>query len=250
MWLLVGLSVSIITAIALFSVWVMFPLIKRYTHAVEWFVAFAAGALLGDVFFHILPEMAEDGGGATMPILGAFLLLGILTSFVIERYIHFRHCHDGDCETHVEKKSMLTMMLVGDSIHNFVDGLAIGVSYLVSIPVGIATTFAVAFHEIPQELGDTAILAHNGKTLKRALMANGITACTAFLGAGAGLVAGNMFGHITPYLSAVVAGNFIYIATADIIPHLHKSDHKHSIFFQPVAIALGACAMWALLLVG
>lgn len=244
LFLFIVLAVGMVTGIAAGAVLILYPALSKHRHTIEWLVAFAAGGLLGDVFFHIIPEVGEE---ISTEHVGIFVIGGMLMSFIIERYIHFHHCHDGGCAEHLKKTSLPVIMFVGDAIHNFIDGIAIGASFFVSIPIGLATTLAVMFHEIPQELGDTAIMAHSGYSLHKALRFNILTACTAFLGAGLSIVLGFFFNSILPYLLSIAAGNFIYLAAADIIPHLHQTNHKYSLFFQPLALIAGVLVMWMLL---
>lgn len=246
MFLILG-SVALVSAVAAVAVLFAYPVLRRFERTVNWFVAFAAGCLLGDVFFHILPEATALSGFTAKFSLS--IVVGLLVSFVIERYVHFHHCHDAECDSHDYKKSLPLIMFLGDGLHNFIDGIAIGASYLVSIPTGIATTVAVLFHEIPQELGDAAIMAQSGYTLRRAIILNCVTAATAFVGVGMSLAIHAMSSAtLIPTLLGLTAGNFIYLATADIIPHLHQSRFKSDALIQPLAIILGFATMWILLI--
>ncbi|KKW05343.1 MAG: hypothetical protein UY41_C0055G0006, partial [Candidatus Moranbacteria bacterium GW2011_GWE1_49_15] len=169
-------------------------------------VSFSAGTLLGDAFIHLIPESMEGGNGAV----------------VLEKFIHWRHCHEAGCPEH--SHALPSMILVGDGLHNFIDGMIIAASYLISIPVGIATTIAVLFHEIPQEIGDFGVLVHGGFSKTKALFYNFASASTSVLGAVLVLVASSYSENAEIFLVPFAAGGFIYIATADIIPELHK--HK------------------------
>ena len=204
-------------------------------------VSFAAGALLGDVFLHLLPELVEEGFALNLSFM---ILGGIGFSFVIEKFIHWRHCHIITTKEHVHP--VATMNLIGDGVHNFIDGLIIGASYIVSLPVGLATTFAVLLHEIPQEIGDFGVLLHAGYSRKKALFMNFMLALTSILGVLTVFVVGDVEG-IAPFLVAFAVGNFIYIAGSDLIPELHKENGTKSAFFQLIALALGVLVMAALL---
>jgi zinc and cadmium transporter len=205
-------------------------------------VSFAAGALLGDVFLHLLPELAEEG----ITLALSFTLLGgIGFSFIVEKFIHWRHCHIPSSQEHVHP--VATMNLVGDGVHNFIDGLIIAASYLVSVPTGLATTFAVFLHEIPQEIGDFGVLLHAGYTHKKALFMNFLLALTSVFGVILVFAFGNLQFAI-PFLAAFAAGNFIYIAGSDLIPELHKEVGIKSALYQLIALALGVSVMAALLL--
>ena len=185
-------------------------------------ISFAAGALIATAFLDLLPEAAELKEG---PQIFLFSLLGFVSFFFAEKYIRLFHYHHG----HGEKPSTL-LVLAGDGIHNFVDGVAIAVAFLVSIPLGIVTTIAVASHEIPQEIADMGVLLANGLPKARALIFNFLSAITALIGAiAAFLLAGRIEGYLYIFL-AVAAGHFIYIAASDLIPELHeKSRGKRDI---------------------
>ncbi len=242
-WLYSLVSVFIVSLIAFIGVFTLPMSEKRLKNILLYFVSFSAGALLGDVFIHLLPE-AVVKTGFTLNV-SFYVLLGILASFILEKFIHVRHTHL------VEKKksfhSISTMSLVGDSIHNFIDGLIIGASYLVSISIGIATTIAVVLHEIPQEIGNFGVLLHGGYSKNRALFFNFITALTAFLGALISLTIKSTEGA-TNFLLPFAAGNFIYIAGSDLIPELHKEVSLKKNIFQFIFLIFGIVVMMALLL--
>lgn len=216
-------------------------------------VSFAAGALLGDVFFHLLPELVEEHGFELSISVG--VLVGILFSFILEKFIHWHHCHlpEDHCHdehehaghTHAHPVGYLT--LFGDGVHNFVDGLIIGASYLVDVNVGIATTIAVLLHELPQELGDFGLLLHAGFSRARALAYNFISALAAVLGVAVAYLSSNieMLHHL---LIPFAAGNFIYIALADIVPELHREQRWPVSLVQLLFFVLGMAFMAALLL--
>jgi len=177
-------------------------------------VAFSAGALMGGSFIHLMPESIE-----IMEPLTAFLILliGFSSFFLLERFLMWRHCHESECDIH----SFTYLNLIGDGLHNFIDGIIIAAGYLTSIQVGVITTFAVAMHEIPQELGDFAILVYGGFSKAKALLFNFLSAVTALIGALLGyflLLTPEVVGYILPF----AAGNFLYIASSDLIPELHK----------------------------
>ena len=217
-------------------------------------VSFSTGALLGDAFIHLLPEAVEQSGGMTLTI-SISILAGILLAFIIEKFIHWHHCHhthSPEClkEHHTNQiQSFAKMNLIGDSVHNFIDGLIIGGSYLVSFPVGLATTLAVILHEIPQEIGDFGILLHGGYTKKRALFLNFITALAAVAGAIIALLASKYIPNLTSFLIPFAAGGFIYIAGSDLMPEMHKETDFKKSFVQLAAFVLGIVIMMALLLI-
>lgn len=227
-------SVLIVSAISLLGI-SLFLLKDKWMHeTLTFLISFAAGALLGDVFIHILPEMAEESP-EFFPTASLFIIGGILLSFVLEKFIHWRHCHGEDYAMH----PVGTMSLVGDAVHNFIDGLIIASSYLIDINAGIATTVAVILHEIPQEFGDIGVLLYSGYSKKRALLMNLLTALTAVVGAALVLALRSKLPNLEQYLFPFVAGNFLYIAVGDLLPELHKHTKPLHSFFQVVAIAAG-----------
>ena len=180
-------------------------------------ISFAAGALIAAAFLDLLPEASELAQDADI-FLPAFL--GFLSFFFAEKYIRLFHYHHG----HGEKPSTF-LVLIGDGVHNFVDGVTIAVAFLASIPLGITTTIAVAAHEIPQEIADMGVLLANGLSKTRALFFNFLSAATALLGA---IIAFTIAGQIEKYLYlflAIAAGHFIYIAASDLIPELHEKEN-------------------------
>jgi len=206
-------------------------------------IAFAAGALLGDAFFHLVPEIAEsESGFGTDASVG--VLAGLLTLFVLEKVLHWHHAHF----PHEEVLHPVAITnLFGDGLHNFLDGAIVAGSFAVSAELGVATTIAVALHEIPQEFGDFGILVHAGLSPKRALLLNFASAAVALLGAICVLV----FLPIDVIERALVpfsAGAFIYIASTDLLPDLHKEPEAGRSLLQLVALVAGIGVMAALLL--
>ncbi|HLC76915.1 MAG TPA: ZIP family metal transporter [archaeon] len=207
-----------------------------------YFVGFSAGALLGDVFFHLLPEVAATG--FTIDI-AMYVLLGIVVSFIMEKAVHWRHCHIPISKHHVH--TFAYMNLFGDAVHNFIDGMIIAASYLISVPVGIATTVAVIFHEIPQEIGDFGVLLHGGFKKRRAIFLNFLTGVTAVLGAVVALVISAYLDTSINILASFAAGGFIYIAGSDLIPELHKKFSAKNSIIEVLTILLGMAVMYGLL---
>ncbi|MEK7479296.1 MAG: ZIP family metal transporter [Patescibacteria group bacterium] len=181
-------------------------------------VSFAAGTLLGVAFLDLLPEALEEIGEGRGVFVAA--LLGILILFMFEKIVHWHHCHDDKCE----EKTISASILFGDAIHNFVDGVAIAGAFLLSIPAGIATTIAVFFHEVPQEIGDFGVLLHLGYKKSNVLVLNVLTACTTFIGAIAGYLFLSRVEHWIGYILAFASGVFIYIATSDLIPEVRRRE--------------------------
>ncbi|HIH14680.1 MAG TPA: ZIP family metal transporter [Nanoarchaeota archaeon] len=240
--LLSVLIVSIISFIGLFTLSLQEKKVKKY---ILYMVSFAAGALLGDAFIHLLPESIEEAGFTI--IISTSLLIGIVFSFIIEAFIHWRHCHIPPSKKHIH--SFAIMNLIGDGIHNLLDGIIIATSYLVSVPVGIATTIAVIFHEIPQEIGDFAVLIHGGFSKTKALLLNFCTALTAVLGLILTFILAKNIEGLTIFLIPFAAGGFIYIACSDLIPELHRNRESESgkAFLRLVFFILGMIAMYLLI---
>ncbi len=197
-------------------------------------VSYAVGTLLGAAALGLMPQALE-----TLSPQRAFaaLLGGILTFFVLEKLVLLRHCHDdAECKVH---ESTVTLVIIGDAVHTFVDGVAIAATTLVSVPLGISTALAAIAHEIPQEAGDFGILLSAGHSRKKALMLNATSAIGGVAGALAMLLLGSAMPNVAPYVLAFAAGNFLYVAMADLIPHLHRGETNSNSVRQVVLIALG-----------
>jgi len=194
-------------------------------------ISFAAGALIATAFLDLFPEAAEAAGDANifMPAL-----LGFLSFFIAERYIRLFHYH----HSHGKKPSTL-LVLIGDGIHNFVDGVTIAAAFMVSLPLGFSTTLAVVAHEIPHELSDFSLLIYAGFSTKKALFYNLLSALTAILGAALTLFISSRYLNLTNYLLPLTAGNFIYIAASDLFPELRKKSRLGETLVQAGLIFLG-----------
>jgi len=234
--------ISIISFIGLFTISINQKKLKKI---LIYLISFSAGALLGDTFIHLLPEIIKKNNFNLSTSI--YILSGIGIFFVLEKFIHWRHCHGNITqENHVHPFAY--MNLIGDALHNFIDGAIIAASYLISVPAGIATTIAVAAHEIPQEIGDFGILLHGGFTKTKALFLNFISALASILGAIITIFAGNTIQNIEIFLIPIAAGGFIYIAGSDLIPELHKETNIKKSIIQLISLILGAVTMLALLL--
>lgn len=247
-WFWVLLSVFIVSAVSIIAfLFLLLPLAKkRLKNILLYLVAFSAGALFGDAFIHLLPEVFEKMENKLL--MSLCVLGGILCFFVLEKFIRWRHCHIEISEKHLHP--LATLNLVGDIVHNFLDGLIIAASYLVSVPLGIATTLAVLFHEIPQEIGDAGVLMHSGLSWSRALFFNFLSAMAAVIGAVAALLIGERMAAISLAITAAAAGGFIYIAGSDLIPELqHNVEPKQSLK-QFLALLAGVWVMLLLLNIG
>jgi zinc and cadmium transporter len=203
-------------------------------------VSYAVGTLLGAAALGLMPAALES-----LPPSRAFaaLLGGILTFFMLEKLVLLRHCHDDhECEVH---QSTVTLVIVGDAVHTFVDGVAIAAATLVSLPFGVATALAAIAHEVPQEAGDFAILLSAGYSRRKALLLNFVSAGGGLLGAISMLWLGAAVPMFLPYVLAFAAGNFLYVAMSDLIPHLHRGEADRGIS-QVILIALGLLTIGAL----
>lgn len=233
--------VSIVSLIGVFSLSLKEEIIKKY---ISLFISLAVGALLGDAFIHLIPEAFENSSNSV--IVSLLIIFGILIFFTIEKFFHWHH-HGEDKEiTQIHPVGKL--LLFTDGFHNFIDGIIIGVSFLVSIPIGIATTLAVVLHEIPQEIGDFAVLIHSGYDKKRALCLNFLSALTSVLGVFIALIFGGVAKTFTLWIIPIAAGGFIYIAMADLIPELHKTKELKYSILQILSAVFGILIMVALVL--
>ncbi len=208
---------------------------------VPWLVSYAVGTLLGAALLGLMPEALETL--APPRALGA-LLAGIITFFILEKLVLWRHSHDDhECDVH---KSTVTLVILGDAVHTFVDGVVVAAAVLVSLPLGVTTALAVAAHEIPQEAGDFAILLAAGYSRSRALLLNLSSAIGGILGAVAMLLFGTQVPYALPYVLAFAAGNFLYVAMADLIPTLHRGTLDRNAMRQLALIGLGVATIVAL----
>lgn len=176
-------------------------------------VALSAGALMGGAFLHLIPEAIEFGSDIFI-----YILVGFVLFFLVEKILHWRHCHHGNCKIH----TFVYMNLFGDFVHNFIDGLVIAASFAVDIKLGITTVIAIALHEIPQEIGDFGVLIYGGFKKSKALLLNFLIALTAVLGGIAGYLLSGYTETFSMFLLPFAAGGFIYIAASDLIPELRK----------------------------
>jgi len=214
-------------------------LIKDSTRSrlVPWLVSYAVGALLGVSILALLPTTLEQ-----LPPSRVFatLLWGILLFFVLEKLVLWRHCHVHDCEVH---ESSVVPVLVGDAFHNFVDGAVVAAAVMTSVPLGVSTAIAVAAHEIPQEVGEFAILLHAGYARGRALLLNVLSGLASAVGAVVAFVAFDVVPQLLPYFLALAAASFLYVAMADLIPGLHRGRTDAGSLRQILLIAAGVVTM-------
>jgi len=225
-------SVAVVSLSAFVGVFFVLLNENRLRRILMGLVGFASGTLLGGAFLHLLPEAMAEAGEASTAFY--YVVFGIVLFFVLEKFLYWRHCHEQECPVHM----FAYLNLIGDGVHNFVDGMIIAATFMFSVDLGVTTTLAVIFHEIPQEIGDFGVLIYGGLSKRRALAYNFLSAVTAFLGA------------ITTYfveylrnakglLIPLAAGSFIYIATTDLMPELHKKHQMHETVLQLAVILIG-----------
>ncbi len=234
------IGVSLISLVGLFTLSIKTEMGQK---TLKFFVSFSVGALLGDVFIHLLPELASENN---LELKTSIVILGsILFFFLTEGLIHWhRHHSESDEEEH-HYHPVVYLNLIGDGLHNFIDGLIIGAAYMIDVQVGLATTLAVILHEIPQEIGDFGVLLYGGFSKAKALFFNFLSALTALIGVIIALSIGEVE-KFAPIIVSIGIGSFIYIALADLVPEIHKSRGS-KIIFQALALFLGIAVMFALL---
>ncbi|TSC73573.1 MAG: Zinc transporter ZIP [Parcubacteria group bacterium Gr01-1014_48] len=203
--------------------------IRKFVH---FFVSFAVGALLGVAFFELIPEAIEMG---SMERVLPWVLGGIILFFILEKMLFWYHCHDGVCQVH----AYTYLILWGDALHNFIDGIIIALAFLADMRLGILTTFAILLHEVPQEVGDFSILIHGGMSHTHAFRYNFLVSLTTIGGAVITYLVGSRIAVFLPQALALVAGNFIYLATTDLMPELHEATGTRHGLIQIVCLACG-----------
>lgn len=239
--LLSTVAISLFSLVGVFTLSIKEETMRRYIFLL---VSLAVGALLGDVFIHLLPEAFET---STNPLTISLLVIaGILLFFILEKFLHWHH-HGDDAKEH-NIHPVGELVLFSDGVHNFIDGVIIGTSFMVSVPLGVATALAVILHEIPQEIGDFAVLLHAGYSRKRALWLNFLSALTAVLGTLVAFALGKAGESFTTWILPIAAGGFIYIAMADLMPELHKTKIVKKSILQFLVLALGVGLMFSLTL--
>jgi len=237
LWII--LSTSVISVFALVGVFTLSMKEELLNKILLKLVALSSGALLGGAFLHLIPEGVEQ----MEPKLFFSLVLGaIILYLLIEKILHWRHCHKGkNCDTH---HTIGYMNLIGDSVHNFIDGLIIAAAFIVNIPLGIITVVAVALHEIPQEIGDFGVLIYSGFSKKSALICNFLVALTVVFGGIVGFFLSRYSLLSEKYFIPIAVAGFIYIATSDLFPELRKSANLKKFLSDFIFLILGAGIMF------
>ncbi len=241
---LVGGLLSVVAA----STFLILPN-KIRTKSIPHLVSFAIGALLGAAFLALIPHSLEGANKLDVHDLGLTILLGLLAFFIMEKLVIWRHCHSDHCEAHSDHldhshKVAGTLVLIGDGIHNFIDGVLIAAAFMTDIHLGIVTSLAVATHEIPQEVGDFAVLLNSGFSRAKALIFNVLASLTTVAGALLAYFSLFELQAALPYILAVAASSFIYIAVADLIPGLHKRTQLSAGIQQMLLICSGVIVIF------
>ncbi|MBT4649399.1 ZIP family metal transporter [bacterium] len=238
------LATLLVSLISLIGILVIFKK-KNKQSFLKVLISVAAGALLTVAFLHMLPEAIESGNFDTHTIFKV-VLASIIFFFLLERVFHWHHCHcaEHDKPNTNNKKALALINLTGDAIHNFVDGALIAAAFMLDFHAGVMVTLAVILHEIPQEIADFGVLLYAGLSKTKAILYNLLTALTAVIGALVIYFFGTNITEILPLVIAFAAGNFIYLATADLIPELHHGENKKNIFIHSIWLLVGVLLMY------
>lgn len=215
---------------------------KIVEKAPHYLASFAAGTLIGAAFFDLLPEAIADSPEGTNFL--PWIVVGIIIFFLLERYLHGFHKHQESHEHHKEGKTTVPLIIVGDTVHNFVDGAVIAATFMADAQLGLITTFAVLAHELPQEIGDFGLLLHKGVSKIRVLIINFFSACSAFLGAILAYTLGSTLERYIPIMLTLTTGFFIYIALSDLMPEIQYEKSRRVSTLQTLAMVGGILLIW------
>jgi len=236
------ISITIVSLISFVGIFAIILRAEKLKKIILFLVSLSAGTLLGGAMLHLLPEAIEEQGSNFSVWL--LVLAGIILFFTLEKIISWRHCHVPTSDNHPHPIGI--MNLVGDSLHNFIDGMIIAGSFLINPSLGIATTIAVIAHEVPQEIGDFGVLIHAGYTRLKTLFLNFLVSLFAFAGALVTLLLSAQLENLSYYIIPFTAGGFVYIATADLIPELKKDNEPIKSILQLLTILIGIGIMLGL----
>ncbi|VAW72904.1 Zinc transporter, ZIP family [hydrothermal vent metagenome] len=248
-WILVFCLLGGVLSVLAAALYLLLPEALR-TRLLPHTVSFAIGALLGAALLGLLPHALESAGDQDFHAITGALLLGLFGFFLLEKLVLWRHCHHEDCEVHTpveqghEHRAAGTLILIGDGLHNFIDGILIGAAFLTDIHLGVVTSLAVAAHEIPQEVGDFAVLLHSGFTVSKAFFYNLLASLATIVGGVLAYYALRQVEPVLPYVLAVAASSFIYVAVADLIPGLHKRVEFSATVQQMLLIGAGVALIY------
>ena len=238
------LAVLLVSAVSLTGILTLSISRKKLDKVMTYMVSFATGTLFGGALIHLLPEAYENTSNPMAVSL--WTIGGLATFFVMEKFFRWRHCHHPTTQDHVHP--VVPMNIFGDAMHNFIDGVLIAISFSAGIPLGIATTVAILFHEIPQEISDYFILVNGGLSVKKALMVNFMTASLAMVGAMLALQMSKSITGFTEVLIPFTAGGFLYISGSDLIPELHHNTEVKKSLLQLTMLIAGVAVMTILAL--
>jgi len=236
------LSAIIVSLVSFVGALTLFFGSKRFKNIIFVLIGLAVGTLFGDVLIHLIPEIfSELDGEAILPSI--LIMTGILVFFVLEKFFHWHHAHTCEGDECTLPRPVGYINIVSESVHNLLDGILIGASYLVSIPIGVATTVAVIFHEIPQEISDFGVLIHAGFSRGRALLVNFVSALFAILGVLIAVIVGARSAEFVQIILPLTAGGFLYLAGSDLVPELHREQSVKRSIMQFFAILVGFTIM-------
>jgi zinc and cadmium transporter len=263
LWIILATTVSGVLSVLAAGIFLALPS-KQREGALPHLVSFATGALLGAALLGLIPHAVQGAGMDNVHGVGIALIAGIALFFVLEKFLLWRHCHDDHCAEHpvgdagghphhghgthshaahaheqARKKASGSLVLIGDSLHNVLDGVLIAAAFLTDVHLGIVTALAIMAHEIPQEVGNFAVLLHSGVSRGRALALNLLTSLTAVIGGVVGFLALETAIRALPFALAVAAASLLYVAVADLIPGLHRRTDARSGFAQVLLIGCG-----------
>ena len=247
LWIVLATLLGGLLSAALASLFLLLPEARR-AHLMPHLISFATGAMLAAALIGLLPEAVANAGPERLQAVGAALLAGIGLFFVLEKLVLWRHCHTDDCETHVPTDAQRHhaagwLVLFGDAVHNAFDGVLIAAAFLTDLRLGVVTAVAITAHEVPQELGDLAVLLHAGMAPRRALLFNMLTQPDLGRRRPGRLFRAARGLEVLPYALAVAAASLIYVAVADLIPGLHRRVDPVSGVAQVVLIGLGVAVI-------
>src|SRR4051812_33324136 len=249
LWIILATFLSGVLSCLAAGLFLALPAKKRET-LIPHMVSFATGALLGAALLGLIPHAVIGAGSDKVHEVGIALIAGIALFFILEKFLLWRHCHDDHCDEHsvddhghshhhARQKATGSLVLVGDALHNVLDGVLIAAAFLTDIHLGIVTAVAIAAHEIPQEVGNFAVLLHSGMSRGRALAMNLLTSLTAVIGGVVGFYALGTALAALPFALAVAAASLLYVAVADLIPGLHRRVDARSSVMQVLLIGAG-----------
>ncbi len=232
------ISAAAIGLLSIVGIFLLLISIKGFEKMLYYVVGFAAGALIGGAFLHLIPEALQEKSSAVL----IFVLFGFSLFFIIEKVLKWRHCHDEKCLRH----TFTYMSLIGDGVHNFIDGLIIAGSFIIDTNFGIITSIVIFLHEVPQEVGDFGVLIYGGFTKAKALLYNLLSALTSLVGVVVGYFLISFASGINNFLLLFAAGGFIYIAASDLVPELHKEINTKKSAVAFLLFLLGIVFMYVM----